>query len=137
MKVKVVQDAIVFISSITKAELDKAKKFMPAALTLYEKQEDKTKVPVFTVAYGESGYVNANGIVFDSTNDEGYLVKTVIVSQGDDAHISTADKIQLISERFADTILKMNDLEQQIAAALDYNATKIETAMNSIEAVEL
>ena len=47
------------------------------------------------------------------------------------------EKVKAVSETFAGLILKMNDLEDQVKAALEDNAAKIATACDSIEVVEL
>lgn len=138
MKIKLVQDSIIFISGLKKEELLEAQRFCSEACTLTTVCEDsKKKIPVCGVAYAEEGAVSQNGIVFDSTTEEGYMCKTLIATQGHDEHVDTEDKIKAVSEEFAGLILKMNDLEAQIKSALADNAAKIEAARDSIEAVEI
>ena len=138
MQIKLVQDSIVFISSLTREELARAKKFVPEACTLYNVDENsKKKTPVCSIAYAEDGSVSENGIVFDSVTDNGFMCKTLVATVGNDPAISTETKVKTLSEEFASLILKMNDLEKQIKKALEDNAAKINAAKDSISVVEL
>lgn len=138
MKIKLVQDSIIFISALKKEELEKAKRFCPAACTLNVKNEETKKItPVCGISYADEGSVSKNGIVFDSTTEAGYVCHTLVAGQGYDEHISMDKKAKLISEEFAELILNMNKLEEQISTALADNDAKIEEALNSVEAVEL
>lgn len=138
MKIKLVQDSIIFISGLKKTELDEATRFCPASLTLKVKDEaTKKETPICAVCYADEGSVSQNGIVFDSTTEEGYMCKTLVAAQGYDEHISAEDKVKAVSEEFATLILKMNDLEAQIKSALEDNAAKIAAACDSVEVVTL
>lgn len=138
MKIKLVQDSIIFISGLKKSELDEAARFCPVSLTLKVKDEvSKKETPVCAVCYADEGSVSNNGVVFDSTTEEGYMCKTLVASQGYDEHISSEDKIKAVTEEFAGLILKMNDLEEQIKSALADNAAKITAARDSVEVVTL
>jgi hypothetical protein len=138
MKIKLVQDSIIFISGLKKEELLEAIRFCPEACTLTVRDEETKKaVPVCAIAYAEEGSVSQNGVVFDSTTEKGYMCKTLIASQGYDEHVSDKDKVKAVSEEFASLILKMNDLEAQISTALANNAAKITAALDSIEAVNI
>lgn len=138
MLVKLVQDSIIFVSGLTKEQLAEANRFVPGSTTLTLKDEESKKVrPICMVAYAEEGSVNENGIVFDSTTEDGFMCKTLIASQGFDKHISAEDKEKAVAETFAGLILNMNDLEDQIVRALDDNADKIATAKRSVETITL
>ena len=138
MKIKLVQDSIIFISGLKKSELDEAKRFCPASLTLKVRDEaTKKETPICAVCYADEGSVSTNGVVFDSTTEEGYMCKTLVAAQGYDEHISSEEKIKAVSEEFAGLILKMNDLEAQIKSALTDNAAKIAAARDSVEVVAL
>lgn len=138
MKIKLVQDSIIFISELKKTEFDEASRFCPESLTLTVKDEATKKVtPVCAVCYTDEGSVSQNGIVFDSTTEEGYMCKTLVATQGYDEHVSSENKIKAVSEEFASLILRMNDLEAQIKSALNDNAAKIAAARDSIKVVEL
>jgi predicted solute-binding protein len=138
MKIKLVQDSIIFISGLKKEELFEAQHFCPSACTLNVKDaETKKTTPVCAIAYASDGSVSDNGIVYDSTTADGYMCKTLIASQGNDEHLSAEEKIKVVSETFAGLILKMNELEEQIKTALKDNASKIAAAKKSIEAVEI
>lgn len=138
MKIKLVQDSIIFISGLKKTQLDEAARFCPASLTLKVKDEvTKKETPVCAVCYAEEGSVSNNGVVFDSTTEEGYMCKTLVASQGYDEHVSSEEKIKAVTEEFAGLILKMNDLEAQIIAALKDNSEKITAARDSVEVVDI
>lgn len=138
MKIKLVQDSIIFISGLKKEELEEANRFCAGACTLYSQDaESKKKTPVCAVAYAEEGSVSDNGIVYDSTTEDGFMCKTLIAIQGNDESLSAEEKIKAVSETFAGLILNMNELEDQIKVALDNNAAKINAAKNSIETVTL
>lgn len=138
MKIKLVQDSIIFISSIKKSEFDEATRFCPEALTLTVRDEaTRKKTPICAICYTGEGSVSQNGVVFDSTTEEGYMCKTLVASQGYDEHVSSEDKVKAVTEEFAGLILKMNDLEMQIKAALEDNAAKITAARDSVEVVTL
>ena len=138
MKIKLVQDSIIFISGLKKTEFDEAIRFCPEALTLTVRDANTKKVtPICAICYTDEGSVSQNGIVFDSTTEEGYMCKTLVAAQGYDKHASYEDKIKAVTEEFASLILKTNDLEAQIKSALNDNAAKIAAARNSVEVVEL
>ena len=138
MKIKLVQDSIIFVSGLKKTEFDEAKRFCPEALTLKVKDKETKKVhPICGIHYADEGSVSQNGVVFDSTTEEGYMCKTLIASQGNDEHVSSEDKVKAISEEFASLILKMNDLEDQVKFSLTEAADKITTARDSVEVVTL
>lgn len=138
MKIKLVQDSIIFISALKKEELEEANRFCAEACTLYtQDSETKKKIPVCAIAYAEEGSVSDNGIVYDSTTDKGFMCKTLIASQGYDEPLSAEEKIEAVSETFAGLILNMNNLEDQIKTALANNAAKITAAKNSVEVVTL
>lgn len=138
MKIKLVQDSIIFISGLKKSEFDEATRFCSDALTLKVKDEETKKVrPICGICYADEGSISQNGIVFDSTTEEGYMCKTLVAAQGYDEHVSSEDKIKAITEEFAGLILKMNDLETQVKRELNDNAAKIDAARNSVEVVTL
>lgn len=138
MKIKLVQDSIIFVSALTRAELKEAERFCPNSTTLYVKDaKTKQTTPVCAVAYAAEGSISDNGIVYDSVTDEGLMCKTLIAAEGYDEHLTVEDKIKSISETFAGLILKMNTLEGQIKKDLEANAEKITAAKNSIEVVKL
>jgi len=138
MKIKLVQDSIIFISNLTQQEFAEATRFCPEALTLVAKDEaTKKTTPICAIAYASEGSVSQNGVVFDSTTEDGYMCKTLVATQGYDAHVSAEDKVKAVSEEFASLILKMNTLEEQIKDALEDNAAKITAARDSVEIVSL
>ena len=138
MKIKLVQDSIIFISGITLEEYREAKRFCPEALTLKVRDEETKKAaPVCAIAYADQGSVSQNGVVFDSTTAEGYMCKTLVAVQGNDEAVAPEEKVKAISEEFASLILKMNELEDQVKAALTDNSAMIEAAKDSVEIVEI
>ena len=138
MKIKLVQDSIIFISSLKKDELGEALRFCPESTTLCIKDVDtKKSTPVCAVAYAAEGSVSDNGIVFDSVTDDGFMCKTLVATEGFDEHLDADAKIKSVSETFASLILKMNTLEDQIKKALEVNAARITDAKQSIEIINL
>lgn len=138
MKIKLVQDSIIFISGLKKSQYDEAQRFCPKACTLTLRDEaTKKETPVCGIAYADEGSVSGNGVVFDSTTEDGFMCKTLVAAQGYDEHISNEEKIKAISEEFASLILNMNELEAQIIVALSDNASKIATAKDSVEVVNI
>lgn len=138
MKIKVVQDSVIFISGLTTEELDKATKFAAESLTLYKKDEDsRKKVPVCGIAYADVGSVTERGIVYDSTTDDGFLCTTILCGEGNHPHCTSTDKKKCITEQYASLVLNMNDLEKQVKAALKSKAEDITIASKSVEVVSL
>lgn len=138
MKIKLVQDSIIFISGLKKTEYEEAMKFVPSACTLTVKNEETKKAtPVCALAYATEGSVSENGIVFDSVTDDGYMCKTLVATAGFDTALSAEDKEKAVAESFAGVILKMNDLEAQVKDALTENADKIAAAKQAIETVNI
>ena len=138
MKIKIVQDSIIFVSGLTQEQFSKAKKFAPKSLTLYAKDENgKKSEPVCTIAYADAGSVCNNGIVFDSTTDPGFMCKTLLGKQGTDDSLTNEQKADSVVTEFAGLVLKVNELEAQILEELDKAADKIEKAKASVEIIEL
>lgn len=137
MIIKLVQDSIVFISALTKEQLAEAKRFVPKACTLTVVDDNKKATPVCSIAYADDGSVCDNGIVYDSTTEDGLMCKTLLAAQGNDEHIPADERVKLVSETFAGLILKMNELEVQVLDALADNAAKIDAAKNSIEVINI
>lgn len=136
MQIKLVQDSIIFISAITAEQFEKAKKFIPESLTLYQ-ENDKKKTPICALDYAHSGSVNKNGIVFDATTDSGKLCHTVVNAEGFDPHLDTEKKLRIVSEKYSSLILRMNALEEQILSDLNFKEAEITTAQASISAVSI
>lgn len=138
MKVKVVQDSVIFISELTMLELEKAMKFASESTMLYKKSEDgKKKEPVCAIAYADEGSVTEHGIVFDSTTDEGKLCTTILCGEGTAPHCKSVDKKACISEQFSGLILNMNALEKQIKDALEAKKEEIKKASEAVEVVNI
>ena len=138
MKVSIVQDAIIFVSSLTKEEFEKASRFCPESLTLMKQVGDnKKKEPICAIAYANTGDVSSNGIIFDSVTEEGKICLTIAGSTGCHTEITAEDKKQAITERYASLILNVNELEAQVKAALEAKDEQIRTALESVETVSL
>lgn len=137
MQIKLVQDSIIFISSLNVETFAKVDKFIPEALTLYHEDDTKKKTPVCTLGYAECGGVNKNGIIFDATTDSGKLCHTIVNMQGFDPHLSTSEKLRVVSEKYSSLILNMNELEAQIESKLADKETEITTARQAISAVSI
>lgn len=136
MKVKIIQDAVIFITDITVEQFGKAKHFIPKALTLVEKVDGKD-VPVCGMDYAHEGSVNNNGIIFDSSTDSGKLCITLVGTEGCDPHLTAAEKQRAVAERHSGLILKMNALEAQIISMLAEKEAEIEAATTAVTAILL
>lgn len=137
MQIKLVQDSIIFISALNVETFAKAEKFIPEALTLYREDDSKKKTPVCTIGYAECGSVNKNGIIFDATTDSGKLCHTIVNMQGFDPHLSTVEKLRVVSEKYSALILNMNALEEQIESKLAEKEAEITAASRAISAVSI
>jgi hypothetical protein len=138
MKVSIVQDAIIFVSSLTKEEFEKASRFCPESLTLMKQVgDDKKKEPICAIAYAGNGDVSNNGIIFDSVTEEGKICLTLAASTGHNVALTAEEKKQVITEQYASLILNVNELEAQIKAALAAKDEQINTALESVETVSL
>ena len=137
MQIKLVQDSIIFVSALHVETFAKAEKFIPEALTLYSEDDSKKKTPVCTIGYAECGGVNKNGIIFDATTDSGKLCHTIVNMQGFDPHLSTVEKLRVVSEKYSSLILNMNKLEEQIASKLADKETEITIASRAITAIAI
>lgn len=136
MKVKIIQDAVIFISDITAEQFGKAKRFIPGCLTLTKKVNEKN-VPICAMDYADEGSVNNNGIIYDSTTDSGKLCITLVGTEGFDPHLSAAEKQRVVAERHSGLIIKMNALEAQIVEALAEKESEIVAATEAITTVAL
>ena len=136
MKIKIVQDAVIFITDITAEQFGKAKKFIPKALTLTEKVDGKDR-PVCGMDYANEGSVNNNGIIFDSTTDSGKLCITLVGTEGCDPHLTAEEKTRVVAERHSSLILKMNELEAQVVSMLAEKEAEIEAATTAVSTISL
>lgn len=137
MKIKLVQDSIIFISEIDADTFAKVNKFVPEALTLYHEGENKKKTPVCSLGYADCGGVNKNGIIFDATTDSGKLCLTIVNAEGFDPHLTTVEKLRQISEKYSTLVLNMNELEAQIISWLEAKEDEINMASASISAITI
>lgn len=130
-----VQDSIIFRSAITYDELLKIKRFVPEALTLHRDENGKKGAAIFAFGYGDVGSVSENGVIFNSTTDDGNLVVTVNKIEGTDEHMSSDDKYKAVAEQYANVILRAQALEEQIKgnlAAWDERITIAQEAISEI-----
>lgn len=132
-----VQDSIIFRSAITYDELLKIKRFIPEALTLHKDENGKKGAAIFAFGYGDVGSVTENGIIFNSTTDDGNLVVTVNKIEGTDEHMSSDDKYKVIAEQYANVILRAQALEEQIKGNLAAWNERITAAQESISEIRI
>ena len=123
----VIGNAIVVTSALKREELETIKKYRPKALTLFEKDEDEKKLPVFAIALTKatSGEIDKNGAVFgELTDDEGHARLTMTFGP-------ELEKQDLI-DKIGPAILKLNELEQVLAGQLTEIAADKEAATGAI-----
>ena len=109
----VIGNAIVVTSALKREELEEVIKYRPKAMTLYEKDEDEKKHPVFAVALTkrDAGEITKNGAVFGELTDEAGHARLTMTFGPD------KEKQDLIDE-IGPAILKLNALEAVLAEQL-------------------
>lgn len=130
MKTTIVANTVAFQSAVAFDTFKELERFQPSALTLVD--ADKHPVLTATVAgNGRKGSITNRHIVFDPEADAGgKAVLTIMLPFNE-----IADKKQYIAENYGMAIMKMNELELQIADAANNLAARIASVRNNIEEV--
>ena len=112
-KARILGTSVTITSAIKVADLKTLAKFKPEALKLIE-CVGSTKEEKFSVALGTSSSVTKYGIVFDSTNADGYAEVTLQIPTS-----ITADKRkEYVADTYGYALLNLNQLERQIAEVI-------------------
>lgn len=109
-KTKILGTAVTITSAIKVAIFKTLAKFKPAALKLTE-TVDGVKEEKFSVALGTSPSVTKYGIVFDSTNTDGYAEVTLQIP----ASVTADKRKEYVADTYGYALLNLNQLESQIA----------------------
>lgn len=124
-KIKVVGDSFTVVTEVTTNELELLTTFAPEALTLKEDGE-----PIFAIAKDEVASISKNGIVFTSTNRDGFAYVTSVFPE---ANLSTEEKLDYIKKNLGKALLLLNRLEEQVSdAVIDLNS-ELDAVENCIE----
>lgn len=123
----VLGNAFVVTSALKRDDLETIKKYRPAALTAYEKDEDGNKEPVFKIGLSKSnpGEISQMGAIFgEVTDDEGHARLTI-------SFTGNPEKEEMI-DRMGPAIIKLNKMEEDLAEVLGLIAADKEAAKNAI-----
>lgn len=122
MKTTILGSACVITSSVKFDDLKTLAKYKPNALTVWEKDEDGVKTPVFMAAVKEGfeGTVGENGAIFGKASPEGYAQITMLVNAP-----KGADLKEFVAEQCGTGLLKLAKWEETVPAVIDaLNADK-------------
>ena len=127
-KIIIAGSAAVVTSAFKKADLEKLKKYAPDSLVLKDEKEN----PVFMVSVGSNGSMNAHGIVFDGVAPDGSGLATM--TQLIPNTVAGAEAInKWVMDTFGTSLLKLNELEGTLQAALDKVAADEAAVIASVE----
>lgn len=123
-KVTIVGQACVITSAVKLDDIKLIKKYRPEALSLYE-GEGNERIPVFSIGVtSEGNCINNVGAEFSHANEEGYAQITLMVTKTDKEEIADA---------IGRPILKLNKLEESLAAVIDEIAAEKAAILENIE----
>lgn len=133
MKIQMLGDAIVITSALKTEDIQKTARFNSNALTLRKQEvEDGPKDPVFKILLGPAGGINRHGVIFDSTDDNGYA-RTTLASEP--VAMTMQERVDEFASTHAQAIAYATELEAQVTAALVDIDAATATALESIEVV--
>ena len=109
--IKVAGNVYVVESKFTKGELEAVRKYRPNLLKLF----DEEKRPVFAVGYGDRAEIGALGVQFneETRGEKAVACLTMPLPKG------TGSAQDLVVEAVGVAILKLNEVEENIAKALE------------------
>lgn len=122
MKTQLFGSALVITSSIKLEDIKTVKKYNEKALTLYEKDEDGDKQPVFTALYKKDcdGTITENGAVFSKESPDGFAQITELVNIPKDT-----DPEDWIADNYGKALIGLAKYEEYFPAIIDeLNATR-------------
>lgn len=134
-KVKMLGDAIVVVSTLKTEEIKMILKHDRDALCLRRNDGEGSKgTPVFGIDLARSGDggISNNGIIFNSTDEEGFASLTFIDAAGK----TRAAKLANVKENYATAIIRLNTLEQYVAHVVEAMNTNFDRAMDAVEFVD-
>lgn len=129
-KTTVAGDAVVVTSALTLEDIKKVEKFNPEALILRGGKDGND--PIFAIATGPCGLINEFGATFSkATEDGGFATITLVARNG-----IPGDAKKWVAEEMGGAILRLNKLEQQVAAAAAAVYDDLTKVMVQIEVVQ-
>ena len=131
MKTSILGSAVVITSDIKLSDLKLVKKYKPEALTVWEKDEDDIKTPVFSayVEEGEEGAINTNGVVFGKANPDGYAQITMLVKKVPEGK----DIKEVVADSIGAGLMKLAKFEEYLPGVVEALNAEHEAILNSIE----
>lgn len=130
MKTSILGSAVVITSAIKLDDLKLVKKYKPEALTVWEKDEDGVKEPVFSASVfdGEEGTINECGVVFGKANPDGFAQITMLVKAPADKDIK-----ELVADSIGGGLMKLKAFEEYLPGVVDTLNAEHEAILGSIE----
>ena len=130
MKTSILGSACVITSDIKLSDLKLVKKYKPEALTVWEKDEDGIKTPVFTayVEEGEEGAINDCGVVFGKANPDGFAQITMLVKAPADKDVK-----EFVADSIGSGLMKLKAFEEYIPGVVEALNAEHEAILGSIE----
>lgn len=122
-------DAMVITSSQKLEDIKTLEKYMPKALSLYETDEDGKRKEVFKVGSTEGrGDINQFGASFGSAShdENGYATITMCIPP------DVIDAVAYASEKVGYAVVKLNQVEEQFAQALEAVQAQREQVLQNI-----
>lgn len=119
---KIVGHAFVIVSKLKTDIIKKLRKYEPTALNLYE-DRDGELVQIFGIDASKNSAFNKHGIVYGSTNDDGYAVATITIPE------SVNDKKAFVKDEYGTALLMLEDIENTALTA----HTALETRLASLD----
>lgn len=132
MKTQIFGSALVITSSIKLEDIKTVNKYQRDSLTLWDKDEDGNKTPVFSVLYKKDskGTINEQGAVFSKESPDGYAQITEIVDIPKDK-----DPKDFVADEYGKALLALQKFEDYFPAVIDeLNETRTKI-MDGVEVV--
>jgi len=132
MKTNILGSAIVITSAVKLDDIKTIKKYKPEALTVWEKDEDGIKTPVYTceVKPGYEGNLGENGAVFGKASPEGYAQITMIAKIPEDK-----EPEDFVADTCGKALLKLAKWEEAIPAVIEQLNADRDAVLASIEVI--
>lgn len=130
MKTTILGSAAVITSAVKLEDIKTLAKYDPKALTMWEKDEDDVKIPVFSVVVkdGAEGAICDNGAIFGKESTEGFAQITMLTKVP-----KSSNPKDFVAEELGGALLKLAAWEETVPAVIaDINARK-EAVLASIE----
>lgn len=111
--VKIVGSACVVTSSVKLEDYKLVEKYRPEALKLYDEDNEHEVIFAVSTTENEAGSIDKYGAEFGPVaSSEGYATITMLIVPGDDTR-------EVVKEKMGVGLLRLNKIEEGIAAALE------------------